>query len=139
MYEGHSIVKEFTILVSDKNRNIREYLRREMASEGYQVRVAKNACEVLDCIYHCEPVDLVILDPELPDADKIRLIEKINNRLPTLPVIFHSFSRDDVKHIDVWGPVNYVEKEGKSIEHLKTAISELLIYSGETSPSNHKM
>lgn len=105
-----------------------------MASEGYHVRVAKNACEVLDCIYHFEPVDLVILDPELPDSDKIHLIEKINNRLPTLPVIFHSFSREDVQDIDVWGPVNYVEKEGRSIEHLKKAVSELLNHFGEISP-----
>lgn len=127
-------MKEFTILISDKNRNIREYLRREMASEGYHVRVAKNAVEVLKCIYHCDLVDLVILDPELPDADEIHLIEKINNRLPTLPVIFHSFSADDVKHIDVWGPVNYVEKEGHSIEHLKKAVSELLNCSNEASP-----
>ena len=122
----HSIVKEFTILISDKNRNIREYLRRELVLEGYRVRVAKNAFEILAYIFHREPIDLAIIDPELPDADEVHLIEKMNNRLPILPIIFHYISRDDIRHIDVLGPVNYVEKEGHSIEQLKKAVSELL-------------
>lgn len=120
------MVKEFTILISDKNKNVREYLRREMAAEGYRVLLAKSAREVLEWIYRSESIDLLILDPQLLDADEMHLINKINDRLPSLPVIVHSFSLDYPKQFDFLGLVSFVEKEGKSIEHLKKAISELL-------------
>ncbi len=119
-------MKEFTILISDKNKNVREYLRREMAAEGYRVLLAKSAKEVLEWIYCSESIDLVILDPELLDADEMRLITKINDRLPSLPVIVHSFSLDYPKQLDFPDLVSFVEKEARSIEHLKKAISELL-------------
>ena len=119
-------MKEFTILVSDRNGNVREYLRRELAAEGYRVRLAKSGQEVLKWIYYKEPIDLVILDPELPDADEIPLLERINDRVPTLPVIVHAFSPDYSNRPDILRAVKFVEKRGSSIEHLKEVVFELL-------------
>jgi DNA-binding NtrC family response regulator len=53
-----------------------------MTTEGYRVRLAKNGREVLRWIYHYEPLDLVVLDPDLPDANDAPLLEKLNDRIP---------------------------------------------------------
>ena len=39
--------RQFTILISDRNRNVREFLKREMMGEAYRVRLAKSWREVL--------------------------------------------------------------------------------------------
>ena len=117
----------FTILIADRNPNVREFLRREMMSEGYRVRLAKNGGEVLRWIYHREPLDLVILDPDLPDANDAPLLEKLNDRIPTLPVVVHTFSTDYALPVDVSSPVTFVEKEGNSIEDLKKVVIDMLV------------
>ena len=41
------MARQFTILISDRNRNVREFLKREMMGEAYRVRLAKSWREVL--------------------------------------------------------------------------------------------
>jgi DNA-binding NtrC family response regulator len=117
----------FTILIADRNPNVREFLRREMMAEGYRVRLAKNGREVLRWIYHYEPLDLVILDLDLPDASDAPLLEKLNDRIPTLPVVVHTFSTDYVASNGNSLPVVFVEKEGNSIENLKKVVADMLL------------
>ena len=38
---------KFTILIADRNRHVREFLRRELMAEDYCVEVAKDGREVL--------------------------------------------------------------------------------------------
>jgi len=119
--------KEFTILIADRNRNVREFLKREMIAAGYSVRVARNGREVLKWVYNYEPIDLLILDPDLPDASELSILEKIEDRIPTLPVVVHAFSSDYVNNPSVMdNTIAFVEKNGSSIEHLKKVIFELL-------------
>jgi len=118
-------VKEFTILISDRNRNVREYLKREFMAEGYRVITARSAQEILEWIYNNESIDLVILDPELPYSDEKSLLEKINDRVPSLPVVVHSFSPDYDDQSEMFDTVNFVEKNGSSIEHLKKEVFRL--------------
>jgi len=119
---GHT----FAILIADRNPNVREFLKREMMAEGYRVRLAKNCREVLRWVYHYEPLDLVILDPDLPDASEVPLLEKLNDRIPTLPVVVHTFSTDYDTLINSSSPVAFVEKEGNSIEGLKKVVFDML-------------
>lgn len=118
-------MKEFTILISDRNRNVREYLKREFTAEGYRVIIARSAQEILEWIYNNESIDLVILDPELPYSDEKSLLEKINDRVPSLPVVVHSFSPDYNDQSEMSDTVNFVEKKGSSIEHLKKEVFRL--------------
>ena len=118
-------MKEFTILISDRNRNVREYLKREFTAEGYRVIIARSAQEILEWIYNNESIDLVILDPELPYSDEKSLLEKINDRVPSLPVVVHSFSPDYDDQSEMFDTVNFVEKNGSSIEHLKKEVFRL--------------
>ena len=118
-------MKEFTILISDRNRNVREYLKREFTAEGYRVIIARSAQEILEWIYNNESIDLVILDPELPYSDDKSLLERINDRVPSLPVVVHSFSPDYNDQSEMSDTVNFVEKKGSSIEHLKKEVFRL--------------
>jgi DNA-binding NtrC family response regulator len=124
----------FTILIADRNPNVREFLKREMMAEGYRVRLAKNGREVLRWIYHYEPLDLVILDLDLPDASDVPLLEKLNDRIPSLPVVVHTFSTDYDTPINVSLPVAFVEKEGNSIEGLKKVVIDILGKKGTPIP-----
>ena len=118
--------QQFTILISDRNRHVRELLRREMVAEGYRVRLAKNGLEVLEWAYHHESVDLVILDLDLPDKSGLVVLQKLEDRIPTLPVVIHSFLSDYAGHQALLNVTALVEKEGNSIERLRKVVAEIL-------------
>jgi DNA-binding NtrC family response regulator len=117
--------RPFTILIADRNRHVREFLKREIRAEGYSVLLAKTAREVLDAVYDSETVDILILDPDLPEASELGLLEQLTDRIPPLPVIIHAFRPHDTEgKADLSGGA-FVEKQGDSIERLKTALVEL--------------
>jgi DNA-binding NtrC family response regulator len=118
--------RQFTILISDRNPNVREFLKREMVAEGYRVRLAKSGREVLEWAYHKEFIDLVILDLDLPDASEMAILPKLEDRIPTLPVVIHTFLSDYDNHPAVLNAVALVEKEGNSVERLKKVVAEIL-------------
>ncbi len=122
---------QFTILISDRNRNVREFLKREMMAEGFRVYLARNGREVLEWAYHHESIDLIVLDLDLPDANEMSILERLADRIPSLPVVVHSFLSDYSGHPSLSNAAALVEKEANSIEHLKKVVIELL---GESKP-----
>ena len=52
----------FTILVADRNPNVRDFLKRELMAEGYRVLQAKDNREVLKRVFSRTPLDLLIFD-----------------------------------------------------------------------------
>ncbi len=123
---ANSSNRRFTILAADRNPHVREFLKREMMAEGFQVDLAKNAREVLERVYQNESIDLVIIDPDMPDASKEELLAQVSDRIPNLPVVIHSFSTDDASQTKGPSDVAFVEKEGESIEALKRIVMEIL-------------
>ena len=124
--------ESFTILIADRNPHVREYLNREMAAEGYRVRLAENGRQVLKCSYDPEPLDLLILDPDLPDVDANTLVTRLADRIPALPMVIHTFLSDyNVPAINS-GDIEFVEKQGSSIECLKQIVARLLFRSNST-------
>ena len=119
--------EEVTILVADRNRHIREFLRRELTDQGYYVRLAKSGREILKWIYSHEPFHLLILDPYLPDIKEVAILEELNDRISALPVILHAFHLDHSSHLNTLKQWVFVEKTGNSIERLKEVISEMSI------------
>ena len=115
-----------TILIADRNPNVREFLKREMTAEGYMVRLAKDSRAVLKWVFSQAPLDLLILDLDLPDADEVALFEQINDRIPQLPVVLHSFQTDRADYPEALINAVFVEKQGNSVEHLKKTVSEML-------------
>jgi DNA-binding NtrC family response regulator len=120
------VEKPFTILISDRNRNVRKFLKRELMAEGYQVQLARSGREVLEWAYGHESIDLVILDLDLPDTSEIAILEKLEDRIPTLPVVIHAFLSDYENPPAVLNAAALVEKEGNSVERLKKVVSEIL-------------
>jgi DNA-binding NtrC family response regulator len=80
------------ILIADKNPHVRKFIQREFINEGYDVKQAVNGKDLLDKIYSRELIDLLIVDPDLPYSDKPILFEKINNRIPVIPIVIHAHS-----------------------------------------------
>lgn len=113
-------------MIADRNPNVREFLKREMMAEGYRVRLAKDSREVLKWVFSQAPLDLLILDLDLPDAGEVGLFEQINDRIPQLPVVLHSFQTDYSSYPGALITAVFVEKQGNSIEHLKKVVSKML-------------
>ena len=141
--------KRPTILIADRNRNVREFLKREMASENYNVRLAKNCEEVLEMLNKEKMIDLLILDLDLPDSNEVRLLKDLQQQFPTLPIVVHTFVSEYATHPVVLSTSTFVEKKGSSVEGLKKIVSDLLlksqpqpgsvpggIYPGNPEPSN---
>ena len=119
-------VNKFTILIADRNPNVRVFLKREMMAVGYMVRLAKDSREVLKWVFGQAPLDLLILDLDLPDADEVKLFEQLNDRIPQLPVVLHSLKTDYNDYPEVLLAAVFVEKEGNSIDHLKKVVAQML-------------
>ena len=118
--------KEFKILVADRNQHVREFLKRELTAEGYRVWLAKNVQEVLKKVYYPETLDLLILDPDLPGIDKLVLLKKLQNRIPALPVVVHTYLADYTDYMNELSNLPFVEKSGSSVENLKKMVHEIL-------------
>lgn len=118
--------KKYIILIADRNRHVREFLKREMAKEGYEVRLAATGEEMLKRAYGSEPIDLLIMDPDLPGPNYVSLMEKIGDRIPGLPMVVHGLSSEFSLPEDNRNGILFVEKEGGSVENLKRAVPKAL-------------
>ena len=112
MYKRQKRALEKKILISDRNKNVREYLKREMQVEGYSIELAKNAGEILDRIRDDDSIRLLILDPDLPDLEYETLMQTLIEMTAKLPVILHSYSNRLEDSSCLNKPVHFVEKRG---------------------------
>jgi DNA-binding NtrC family response regulator len=97
-------------------------------AEGYQIRLVKSAQELIDDVLNPgTPPDMVILDPDLPDANDLSLVHQIHRIVPGLPIVIHTLQTEMVHQLaDAVHPVIFVEKKGSSVDHLKKAVKDLL-------------
>jgi DNA-binding NarL/FixJ family response regulator len=111
----------FTILIADRNPNVRDFLGRELAREGYTVREAASADALLRLASARQPVHLVILDPDLPGAAPQALLQQLSSRLPRVPLVLHVHDPRAAYGIAPRSddPTLVVEKSGGSIVRLK--------------------
>jgi len=125
--------EEFTILIADRNPHVRELLKREMITEGYKVLLAENGRDVLKWSYDSDALDLLILDPDLPDIGESALFSQLADRIPALPMVIHTFHSDYASPDMISGTVvAFVEKGGNSIKSLKQVIANFLNKAGLT-------
>lgn len=117
---------EFTILIADRNSHVREFIKREMIQEGFRVLQAETGRDVLEMVYQSFPLDLVLLDPDLPDMEETVLLKKIGDRFPTIPVVIHAFDSKETNYFLYLKQAAFVEKGGQSIEILKQVVNEIL-------------
>ncbi len=125
----------FTILIADRNPRVRGFLKREFLGEGYRVLLAKNGREVIKQVYRPEPLDLLVLDLDLPDTSGSDLLDLLQDRIPSLPVVLHCFAAEDGSHGEELQRANaFVEKQGNSVDRLKIVVKGLLVPGRKTPP-----
>lgn len=114
-----------TILIAERNRNVRELLKREMCAEGYHVHTVATAAQLLDAISTEKPPEVIILDLDLPNAGDSSIIAELKSLAPEVPVVVHTLSEGvDTPWIN--GTVAFIEKQENSIEELKKKVDDLL-------------
>ena len=118
--------KGITILVADRNPHVREFLKRELAAVGYRVMLANNGRELLSRLESRQGVDLLVLDLDLPYAGDLGILDEVRGRIPTLPVVVHTFLPEYINYPTKLNNAAFVEKEGNSVDRLKDVISEVL-------------
>lgn len=88
---------EYTILVADDEREIRELLRLYLENEKYQVVEAQNGQEALE-ILRRQRIDLCLLDIMMPKIDGYHVLQEIR-KTSNLPVLILSAKNEDSEKI----------------------------------------
>ncbi len=113
------------ILIADRNRHVRELLRRELAAEGYQVEVVRDGRELLIKLDGEAPPQLLILDLELPYLDDLKIWERLKDYRPPLPVVIYTFLPEYPTYLTAPQTVTFVEKTGDT-DQLKSVVAEVI-------------
>jgi CheY-like chemotaxis protein len=119
-----------TVLIADRNPHVREFLRREFLAEGYDVKLAKNGREILNIVYKPGPLHLLIMDLDLPDMEGPEVLTILQERIPLLPVVLHTFSPENGLLSIFPLAEAFVEKRGNSVERLKAVARRTLAKKG---------
>src|ERR1700681_1529924 len=101
------------ILIVDDNEMNRDMLARRLERKGYVIRVAEGARSLLERIQE-EPVDLVLLDVEMPGIGGLDALQTLRGcyspiQLPIIMVTAKDQSEDIVKALDL-GANDYLTK-----------------------------
>jgi two-component system chemotaxis response regulator CheY len=62
-------------LIVDDSRATRSLLRRTLIEVGYEVLEAGNGLEALELLGSCDPVDLALVDWNMPEMDGLELVK----------------------------------------------------------------
>ncbi len=119
-----AVGEPWKILVADRNRNVRDLLRRELLAEGYSVEVAKDGHDLWLRLNSNAPPDLVILDLEIPFLEDLMTQGQVRNGEPPVPVIIYSYlpEEDDRR---VPKAAAFLEKK-EDTQRLKEMVAEVL-------------
>jgi len=119
-------MKKWTLLVVDRNPYIRSFLQRELSAEGYEVGLATNGCQTMEWVGSNRSLDLIIIDPDLPDEYGAELIHKLHAIIPNLPIVVHTLFSASQKYHKTKEVAACIEKSGGSIEQLKAVVSKIV-------------
>ena len=82
------------VLVVDDDARLREFMRVNLTMEGYSVREAASAEEALEVIEDTAP-ELVLLDVVMPGVDGWQMLQRMQERHGSIPVIMFSGKVDE--------------------------------------------
>lgn len=114
----------YRILIADRNRHVRDLLRRELMAEGYAAEAAKDGHEVWLMLNGGNPPDLVILDLEIPYLEDLVELARFREGEPSVPLIIFSFFPDEADRI-VPKAAAFLEKK-EDTNHLKEVVAQVL-------------
>jgi DNA-binding NtrC family response regulator len=114
------------ILIAERNPRIRGYLTRELSAAGYEVIPVKTLAELHHWVVSNRPMDLLVLDPSLPEDGVSQRLETLLAKVPMFPVIVHCLPDDCPTYLLRRERSIFIEKTGTSVTNLKAGIHELL-------------
>lgn len=82
------------IFVVDDHESFLRFVSFALVQEGYHVKPMTRGEQLIEALRDTTPVDLVLLDRFLPDADGFELCETLRESVPQLPVIMFSTAGD---------------------------------------------
>jgi CheY-like chemotaxis protein len=118
-----------TILLADDNRNIREYCRASLESDGYRVVLACDGCDAIR-IFSKERPDLVILDISMPRASGLEALEQIHGLAPHVPVVLFTAHDEDCLHDRRAHLAVAVVEKSEDLSDLKRVVYRTIMASG---------
>jgi two-component system response regulator AtoC len=121
------------VVVGDDSLDDRSYLETLLQSKGYEVKLAEDGDEVLQCLEHEGPISLVLLDLLVPRKGGLETLRELRRRYNGLPVILMSGVPvpNSVRETIRFHKAVYLEKPVLP-EHLSNAIQDLF---GKDSPA----
>ena len=128
MYTVRELMKMYTILVCDDDKEIVEAIEIYLTQEGYHILKAYDGMEALS-ILEKEEVNLLILDVMMPRLDGIRATLKIreNNSIPIIILSAKSEDADKILGLNI-GADDYVTKPFNPLELVARVKSQLRRY-----------
>ena len=122
---------EHVILVADRNPRIRNFLQRELKSEGHCVYTAESVDQLKQWFYRPSRLDALVIDPDMPGLDSKTHLSDLLSMRPGLAVIFHCLIKDGFSVRAPGRVLAFIEKSGQSIDLLKQQLRTILAESEE--------
>ena len=90
---------EYTILIADDEKEIRELLRLYLENEKYQVIEAEDGQQALDLLRR-QKIDLCILDIMMPKIDGYKVLRELRKDSNIPVIILSAKDADSEKYLD---------------------------------------
>ena len=99
------------ILVADDEKSIRLTIKQALSTQGYDVNVAVDGSTALEKLEE-SPVDLLLLDIQMPGMDGIEVLQRAMAQQPSLKVIMVSAHGSIDNAVDAMklGAADYLQK-----------------------------
>ncbi len=116
------VKKQLRILVADRNRHIRDFVKRELSAQHHEVILVSNVRDILRLARQKPGFDLIIVDPYFPELDHPIRFRRVTEQIGSTPVVLHTYL-SSADCAELTGPrVSLIEKNGNSIDRLKQII-----------------
>ena len=131
---------EYTILVADDEKEIRELLRLYLENSGYQVVEAEDGQQALD-ILRSKKIDLCILDIMMPKMDGYHALQELRKESNIPVMILSAKDADSEKILGLnLGADDYMTKPFNPLEAIARVNSNIRrFYSLGTSPTTESI
>ncbi|WP_462324545.1 response regulator [Desulfoplanes sp.] len=109
-----------TIVLVEGNKYVRQFISRELLSQGYRTREFKNGRELLRELHTTGDDEPIVIERDLPRIDIHQAISTIRRVHPDQPIIVHSFDDENGFGGD---PNLYVAKKQSDLAELITTLN----------------
>lgn len=116
--------KSLLILIADPNPFVRSFLARELMAAGYQTVEAGNSREIFAQLNVEMSPDLLLMELDFPASIGIRILERVQNRVPPIPQVIYTHLTEYENHPVVQKADDFIEKseDPKELLHSISAI-----------------